>query len=63
MKNAANTPEAKAKRFWIQTCITNKQDEDAFFEVTWEWTPGGPKLLIKDFEWHLTIHSTGRNLR
>ncbi len=57
MKNAAGTPEAKAKRFWIQTCITNKENEDAFFEVTWEWTPGGPKLLIKDIEWHLTIHS------
>ena len=57
MKNAADTPEAKAKQFWIQTCITNKQNEDAFFEVTWEWTPGGPKLLIKDIEWHLTIHS------
>ncbi len=63
MKDAADTPEAKAKRFWIQTCITNKQDENAFFEVTWEWTPGGPKLLIKDIEWHLTIHSAGRNLR
>ncbi len=57
MKNAADTPEAKAKRFWIQTCITNKQDEDEFFEVTWEWTPGWPKLLIKDIEWHLTIRS------
>jgi hypothetical protein len=57
MKNAADTPEAKAKRFWIQTCITNKANEDAFFEVTWEWTPGGPKLLIKDIDWKLTIHS------
>ena len=32
MKNAADTPEAKAKRFWIRTCITNKQNEDAFLK-------------------------------
>ena len=57
MNHAGDSPEAKAKRFWIQTSITNKQNEDAFFEVTWEWTPGGPKLLIKDIEWNLTIHS------
>ena len=57
MNNAGDSPEAKAKRFWIQTCITSKKNEDAFFEVTWEWTPGGPKLLIKDIGWNLTIHA------
>ena len=47
----------KQSDFGFRPAITNKQNEDAFFEVTWEWTPGGPKLLIKDIGWNLTIHS------
>lgn len=54
-RNAGNTPEAKARRFWIGASIQNKNHQDAFFEATWEWTPGGPRLLIKSPEWHLTI--------
>jgi hypothetical protein len=57
MKNAAPTPEAKSQRFWIQTSMTNRNGQDAHFQLTWEWTPGGPKLLVKDIDWDLTIAS------
>jgi hypothetical protein len=55
MKKAANTPEAKSRRFWIRATIQNKKCQEAWFDATWEWTPGGPRLLIKSPEWNLTI--------
>ncbi len=54
-RKTPNTPQAKAGRFWVAAAIQNKQHQEAFFDATWEWTPGGPRLLIKSPDWHLTI--------
>jgi len=55
LRKAANTPKAKAARFWVGASIANKYHQEAFFDATWEWTPGGPRLIIKSPGWHLTI--------
>jgi len=55
MRKAANTPEAKSRRFWIRATLQNRKHEEVWVDATWEWTPAGPRLLIKSPDWHLTI--------
>jgi hypothetical protein len=54
-KKGADSSTAKMERYWIQAAKTNRNDEDAMFDVTWQWVCGESRLLIKDQSWNLTI--------